>query len=399
MTFLPRDKTAIVGIGQTEYAKVIDRSETDLACEAILAACSDAGLDPTEIDGLARYDLEPANELEVVYSLGIPHLRFYTGTASGGGGVASVVGMAAMAVASGVANTVVVYRTRKRSKAASFGPGKAKEASGRPWQQSGTQLSGLSQFHHPFGLATPTQEMALIARRHMHEFGTRPEHFGMQAVAQRFHAGSNPAAMFREPITLDDWRASRVVSDPIRVLDCSLECAGAVALIVTSAERARDLRRPPVYVMAFAQGEHPGHYGLADFFRYTGTFDGHDTGGVFIGRELFERAEITPADVDAAMIFDHYTPAVVMSLEQYGFCGLGEGGPFIEAGETQWPDGRLPVNTHGGSTSESSIHGLNHYPEAVRQLRGSAPNQVKDCELVFVCGAITDPAGALLLRR
>jgi acetyl-CoA acetyltransferase len=393
------DKAAIAGIGQTEYAKVIDRSETDLACEAILNACEDAGIDAVQIDGIARYDLEPANELEVIYSLGIPHLRFYAGTASGGGGVASVVGMAAMAVATGIANTVVVYRTRKRSKAASFGPDTAKGRSGRPWQQAGTQLTGGAQFHHPFGVATPTQEMAIIARRHMHVFGTKAEHFGTQAVVQRFHAGSNPSAMHRAPITLDDWRTSRMISDPLRLLDCSLESAGAVALIVTSADRATDMRHPPVYVMAFAQGEHPGHYGLADFFRFTGSFNGRDTGGVFIGRTLFERAGITPAEVDAAMIFDHYTPAVLMSLEQYGFCELGEGGPFIEAGETRWPTGKLPVNTHGGSTSESSIHGLNHYPEAVRQLRGTAYNQVKDCEVVFVCGAITDPAGALLLHR
>ncbi len=393
------DRAAIVGIGQTEYAKVIDRSETDLACEAILNACEDAGIDATQIDGIARYDLEPANELEVIYSLGIPHLRFYTGTASGGGGVASVVGMAAMAVATGIANTVVVYRTRKRSKAASFGPDASKGRSGRPWQQAGTELTGGAQFHHPFGVATPTQEMAIIARRHMHVFGTKAEHFGTQAVVQRFHAGSNPFAMHRAPMTIEDWRASRVISDPLRLLDCSLESAGAVALIVTSADRAVDMRHPPVYVMAFAQGEHPGHYGLADFFRFTGSFNGRDTGGVFIGRTLFERAGITPADVDAAMIFDHYTPAVLMSLEQYGFCKLGEGGPFIEAGETRWPAGRLPVNTHGGSTSESSIHGLNHYPEAVRQLRGTAYNQVKDCEVVFVCGAITDPAGALLLHK
>jgi acetyl-CoA acetyltransferase len=398
MTFSCANETAIVGIGQTEFAKVIDRTETDLACEAILRAADDAGIDPREIDGIARYDLEPASELEIIYNLGMPHLRFYAGTASGGGGVASVVGMAVLAVATGTANNVVVYRTRKRSKAASFGPGTAKGMSGRPWQQSGTHLTGGSQYHHPYGVATPTQEVAMIARRHMHVFGTKAEHFGMQAVVQRFHAGSNPAAMHRSPITLDDWASSRMISDPIRLLDCSLECAGAVALIVTSADRARDMRQPPVYVMAFAQGEHPGHYGLADYFRYTGAFGGRDTGGTFIGKTLFDRAGITPADVDAAMIFDHYTAAVLMSLEQYGFCPFGESGPFVEAGETRWPSGKLPVNTHGGSTSESSIHGLNHYPEAVRQLRGTANNQVPNCEIVFVCGAITDPAGALLLH-
>jgi acetyl-CoA acetyltransferase len=397
VTFNCCNQAAIVGIGQTEFAKLLDRTETDLACEAILRAADDAGIDPRQIDGIARYDLEPATEVEVIYTLGIPHLRFYTGTASGGGGLASVVGMAALAVAGGAADTVVAYRSRKRSKVASFGP--AKGMTGRPWEQAGTRLTGRSQYHHPYGVAAPVQEVALIARRHMHAFGTKAEHFGMQAVVQRFHAGSNPAAMYRTPITLEDWANSRMISDPIHLLDCSLENDGAVALIVTSAERAKDLRQPPVYIMSFAQGEHPGHYGLADYFRYTGVFGGRDTGGTFIGRTLFDRAGVTPADVDAAMIFDHFTPAVLMSLEQYGFCPIGDGGPFVEAGETRWPSGKIPVNTHGGSTSESSIHGFNHYPEAVRQLRGTAYNQVSNCEIVFVCGAITDPAGAVLLRR
>jgi len=130
-----------------------------------------------------------------------------------------------------------------------------------------------------------------------------------------------------------------------------------------------------------------------------GQFDGRDTGGVAIGRRLFAMAGISPADVDAAMIFDHFTAAVAISLEQYGFCGLGEGGPFIESGATRWPEGSLPVNTHGGSNGEAFIHGFNHLPEAVRQLRGDAVNQVQGCEVVLVTGAITDPSGAVLLHR
>jgi acetyl-CoA acetyltransferase len=392
-----RDRAAITGTGQTEFAKVLDRGELDLACEAILAACEDAGLDVGEIDGLVRYDIEPVNEVDLAYTLGIPHLRFYAETSSGGGGVASVVGVAALAVATGVARNVVAFRTRKRAKRASFGP--RDDATGRPWEQAGPRLTGNAQFHHPWGVASPTQEVAMIARRHMYEFGTRAEHFGMQAIAQRAHAVSNPFAMYREPLTLDDWAASRVVADPIRVLDCSLESAGAVALVVSTAAQARDLRQAPAWITAWAQGEHPGHYGLADYFAHSGTYDGRDTGAVFIGRELFARAGITPADVDAAMIFDHFTPVVLMALEQYGFCGMGESGAFVEDGETRWPHGRLPVNTHGGSTSESSIHGLNHFPEAVRQLRGTASNQVDGCQVVFVCGAMTDPSGALLLHR
>jgi acetyl-CoA acetyltransferase len=260
-------------------------------------------------------------------------------------------------------------------------------------------VSGTEQFHHPFGVAAPVQEMALIARRHMHVFGTRADHFGLQAVAQRYHASRNPAAIMRQPITLDDWRQSRMIADPIRLFDCSLECDGAVAVIVSSAERAEALRQPPAYVLGAAQGEHPIHTQLADYMRYSGAFDGRDTGAVSIGRRLFGIAGVTPADVDAAMIFDHFTMAIPLSLEQYGFCAMGDGGPFIESGATRWPGGALPVNTHGGSTGEAFIHGFNHLPEAVRQLRGTAVNQVPGCEIVFVCGSITDPSGAILLRR
>jgi len=397
MTFEMRDKAAITGIGQTTFGRNMGRSELDLACEAIIAAAEDAGLPVEEIDGVSRYDVEQTFETQTVYTLGLRHLRFMGETPSGGGGLASTVALAAMAVATGMANHVVCFRARNRSRMASYGGGP--NQGGRPWEKVGNLVEGLSQFHHPFGLAAPVQEMALIARRHMHVYGTRAEQFGMQAVAQRFHASRNPAAIMRTEITLEDWAASRLIADPIHLVDCSLENDGAVAVIVSAADRARDLQQPPAYVLSAAMGEHPIHLQLADYFAHSGAFDGRETGGVFIGRELFARAGITPADVDAAMIFDHFTPVVIWSLEQYGFCPMGEGGPFVEGGATRWPDGALPVNTHGGSNGEAFIHGFNHLPEAVRQIRGTAVNQVGGCEVVFVCGAITDPSGAILLRR
>jgi acetyl-CoA acetyltransferase len=234
----------------------------------------------------------------------------------------------------------------------------------------------------------------------MHTFGTRAEAFGTQAVAQRFHASRNPDAIMRDPITLDDWRASRVIADPIRLVDCSLENDGAVAVIVSSAERAADLRQPPVYVAGFAQGEHPVHFALADYFTHASDFGGNqENGDIAIERRLFAMAGMVPADVDVAMVFDHFTMAVPLTLEQYGLCPTGKGGPFVESGATRWPDGSLPVNTHGGSNGEAFVHGFNHIPEAVRQLRGDAVNQVANCEVAFVNGSITDPAGAVLLRR
>jgi acetyl-CoA acetyltransferase len=191
--------------------------------------------------------------------------------------------------------------------------------------------------------------------------------------------------------------SSRPIAEPLRLLDCSLECDGAVAVLVTSAERAADLRHPPVLVHAGVQGGHPGHYQLLDYFSYAPEL--RRDASLDMATRLWARSEVQPRDVSAAMIFDHFTPAVVLSLEAWGFLPQGVGGLFVSDGETRWPDGALPVNTHGGSTSEASIHGFNHWPEAVRQLRGTAVNQVANCQSIFVSGAITDPSGAVVLRR
>ena len=391
------DRAAVAGIGQTRFAKGMGRTELDLAAEAIVAACDDAGLPVTAVDGLVYYDVEQVPPWHLGSMLGLADLRYFCGTPSGGGGAASLIGLAALAVATGTADHVICFRARNRSKGASYGTGA--NQGGRPWTKSGTVLADLRQFHHPFGVAAPAQEMALIARGHMGRYGTRAEHFGMQAVAQRFHASRNPNAIYRQEITLDDWAASRMVADPIRLFDCSMENDGAVAVLVTRTERARDLRQPPAIVMAAAHGWHPIHTELADTFARGAHLGGNAVGGVAIGRRLFGQAGVTPADVDAAMVFDHFTMAVPLSLEQYGFCAMGEGGPMIESGATRWPDGALPVNTHGGSNGEAFVHGVNHLPEAVRQIRGTSTSQVEGCEIVFVNGAITDTSGAVLLRR
>jgi acetyl-CoA acetyltransferase len=393
----PERRATIVGIGQTEFAKSIDRSELALACDAVLSACEDSGLAATDLDGATRYDVEQVTDWDLFYALGIPHSNFFAGTPSGGGGVANLVVLAALAVETGMAKHVVAFRSRKRGRSSAFGSGP--NEGGRPWAKAGNRPGATRQWHHVFGLASPAQEMAIIARRHMHVYGTKAEHFGMQAVAQRQHAATNPAAIMRQPITLDDWWQARMIADPIRLVDCSLENDGAVALIVTTAERARDLRQPPVFVQGGAEGEHPIHVELAVYFAETGDFSGKVTGGRSIGRRLFQSAGLAPDDVDVAMIFDHFTMAVPLTLEQYGFCGEGEGGPFIESGATRWPGGRLPVNTHGGSNGEAFIHGVNHLAEAVRQVRGTAANQVEGCEVAFVNGSITDFAGAVLLHR
>jgi acetyl-CoA acetyltransferase len=388
-------QAAVAGIGQTRYAKNMGRTELDLACEAIRAACADAGLPVDAVDGFVSYHIEQVDEVDLVTALGIPELRVMARTPSGGGGAASLLGLAAVAVGHGDADAVIAFRARNRSKAASYGSDP--NQGGRPWAKGGTRLRDARQWHHPFGVAAPAHEFALIASRHMHVYGTRAEHFGMQAVAQRFHASRNPDAIMREPVTLDDWRASRPIAEPIRLFDCSLENDGAAAVLVTTLERARDLRQPAVPVLAQVQYGAPIHVQLPDFFATTGAFGERDGAAVVAGRRLFARAGVAPSDVDVAMVVEPFTVAVPLALEQYGFCERGEGGPFIESGATRWPDGALPVNTHGGSNGEAFVHGVNHLPEAVRQLRGTACNQVAGAEVAFVCGAISDPSGAVLL--
>jgi acetyl-CoA acetyltransferase len=388
-------RAAVAGIGQTRYAKNMGRTEIDLACEAIRASCDDAGLPVTSVDGFVSYHIEQVAEVELVTTLGIPELRFMARTPSGGGGAASLLGLAALAVASGTAECVVAFRARNRSKAASYGADP--NQGGRPWAKAGAQLRDFRQWQHPFGVASPAQEMALIARRHMHVYGTRAEHFGMQAVAQRFHASRNPDAIMQDAITLDDWAASRPIADPIRLFDCSLENDGAAAVLVTTLERARDLAAPALPVLAQVQYGAPIHTELPNFFATTAAFGEREGGAITAGRRLFGLAGVTPADVDVAQIVEPFTIAVPLALEQYGFCAMGEGGPFIESGATRWPEGALPVNTHGGSNGEAFVHGANHLPEAVRQLRGTACNQVEGAEIAFVSGAISDPSGAVLL--
>ena len=388
-------RAAVAGIGQTVYAKDVGRGELDLAVEAIRNACADAGLATNALDGFVSYHIEQVAEVDLVTSLGLPELRFMARTPSGGGGAASILGLAAVAVASGTAECVVAFRSRNRSKAASYG--RDPNQGGRPWEKTGSRVHDFRQWQHPFGVAAPAHEFALIARRHMHVYGTRAEHFGIQAVAQRFHASRNPDAIMRNAITVDDWAASRPIAEPIRLFDCSLENDGATAVLVTTSERARDLAQPAVNVLAQVQYGAPIHTELADFFATTAAFGERESGAVAAGKRLFERAGITPSDVDVAMIVEPFTPAVLLALEQYGFCPMGESGPFVESGATRWPDGTLPVNTHGGSNGEAFVHGVNHLPEAVRQLRGTAVNQVAGASVAFVCGAVSDPSGAVLL--
>src|SRR3990170_3643436 len=381
-----RDKAAIAGIGTTEYVKNIGRSELETALEAIRSALDDAGLAARDVDAMFKVETpgeESNSELEVARNLGVPNLRAWGGMGYGGGAACGPVVHAAMAIASGMATVAVAFRARNRG------------SGGRPWGRTGARVGGTAAFEAPYGLVSPVQQIAIVTRRYMHEYGATPEHFARVAVSQRRNAARNPRAFFREPITVEDVLNSRLIADPLHLLDCSLETDGACALIVTSAERARDLKQPSAYISGAAQGMGPRHYMMSGLLYRDDPFD---LPPIYAARDLYARAGMGPEDVDVALLYDVFTPMVLWQLEAYGFCRRGEAGAFVEDGRIDWPDGDVPVNTHGGSLSEAYVHGFNHILEAVRQLRGDSTCQVEGASVVLVAAAPVVPASALILR-
>jgi len=378
-----RRASAIIGIGQTEFAKDIGRPERTIALEAIRAALEDAGVAPTEVDGLVRFNMETTSEVEIARNLGIPNLRFFAEVGYGGGAGCAVVGLAAMAIVTGRARVVVCWRARNRG------------SGGRPWAGTGMRVGGDYQWSAPFGLVRPVDQIAMLARRHMHEYGTTSEHLGSVAVAFRGHAARNPQALLRTPISLEDHQASRMVAEPLRKLDCCLETDGAVALVVTSAERARDARGRPALILAASQGTGPEHVVMTAYHAARPL----ETPSTWAARDLFAAAGVSPSDVAVAQFYDAFTPLVLMSLEEYGFCKRGEAGPFSQAGSLAWPDGELPCNTSGGGLSEAYVHGMNLVAEGVRQIRGGSTSQVAEAELCLVTSGAGVPTSSLLLAR
>jgi acetyl-CoA acetyltransferase len=379
---------AIAGIGATEFSKDSGRSELRLAAEAVQAALADAGLQPSEVDGLVTFTMDSNAEVAVARELGIGELRFFSQIGYGGGAACATVHQAAMAIAAGTAEVVVCYRALN-------------ERSGRRFGQvsvGAVQMptsSGIDNgWHYPMGLGTPAATVAMMARRYLHTYGATSEDLGAVTVADRRHAAANPAAWFyQRPITLADHQASRWIVEPLRLLDCCQESDGAVAAVVTSRERARDLRQPPAVVNAAAQGSGPDQFTMTSFYRDDMT--GLPEMGV-VARQLWQQSGIGPADVRTAVLYDHFTPYVLMQLEELGFCPRGEARHFIADGGIEM-GGRLPVNTHGGQLGEAYIHGMNGIAEGVRQVRGTSVNQVPGDAPVLVTGGTGVPTSALIL--
>lgn len=381
-------RAAIVGLGTTEFSKNSGRTELRLAMEATLAALKDAGIDPSEVDGFSSYSVDKVPEYEIARLLGCKQVRFFSQVPHGGGAACAPIMHAAMAVATGAADTVVVYRAMNE----------------RSWYRFGSGSYGFDStpifenvnygWYMPHGFHTPAAWVGMFARRYMHAYGATSEDFGRVAVAARDFAATNPDAFFFEkPITLADHQASRWICEPLHLLDCCQESDGAVAMVITRADRARDLPGQAVTIKAGAQGIADGQQVMTSFYRDDIT--GLPEMGV-VARELYAQSGLGPEAFQTAIIYDHFTPFVLPQLEEFGFARRGEAKEFIREGHHA-RGGKLPINTHGGQLGEAYIHGMNGVAEAVRQVRGTAVNQVDDVQNVLVTAGTGVPTSGLIL--
>ena len=379
-----RDAAAIVGIGQTEFAKEIDRPEPQLAAEAVWAALQDARIDPAEVDGLSSFTMESTDEVTLAKTLGFGDITYFSQVGYGGGAGCATIGHAAMAIATGQADVVVAWRSRKRGARAS-----------RPWAVAPSRLPIQAQWTRPFGLLRPVDEVAMLARRYAYEYGARREHLAEIAMAVRAHANRNPAAlMYEKTMSLDDYMSARFISEPLCLFDNCLETDGALAAVLVSAERARDCPHPPAVVHAFGQGLHRQHESMVNYY-----CDDPLTGPAWVAAEkLWAQSELGPDDIHVAQIYDAFTPLILLSLEGYGFCKRGEAPDFVADGNLRWGSGSLPTNTSGGGLSEAYVHGFNLITEGVRQLRGTSTCQVDGAETCLVTSGEGVPTSAIILR-
>nr|WP_207939047.1 lipid-transfer protein [Actinomadura darangshiensis] len=380
---------AVAGIGATEFSARSGRSELRLAVEAVRAALDDAGLRPGDVDGMVTFAHDSSPEVAVARSLGIRELSFTDRLHYGGGDYCATVAHAAMAVRTGAADVVVCYRAFNERSGQRYGLG-----FGDKQIQHDSADEAQYAWSLPFGLLNAAGWIGLWARRYMHETGATSADFGRVSVAARTHAAANPAARFHgRPITLDDHQASRWITEPLRLLDCCMESDGGVALVVTSLDRARDLRHRPAVVAAAAQATGPAQHVMADYYRASVT----DTAALdAAARRIWGLSGLGPDDVQAAILYDHFSPAVLAQLESYGFCGRGEAAAYVADTGIGVGD-RVAVNPHGGLLGEAYIHGMNGLAEAVRQIRGTAANQVGAVEHVLCSSPPGLPASALLL--
>jgi acetyl-CoA acetyltransferase len=383
-----KNEAAIVGIGETDYSKNSGRSEVQLAAEAVAAALDDAGLEPTDVDGMTTFTLDTSDEIEVARAVGIRDLTFFSRVPHGGGAAVGVVHQAAMAVATGAARTVVCYRALNGRSGQRYSSGIS----------DGPTTSDLIHWswYMPFGLMTPASWVAMFAQRYMHEFGVTSRDFAQVAVSTRKHAVKNPRAFFHgKPLTFADHQSSRLIVEPLRLYDCCQETDGGCACIVTTADRAGDARHPAAMIRGIAQGAGGDQEVMTSFYRPTiSSLPEMD----LVARQVYSISGLRPEDVDAAVIYDAFTPIVLWQLESFGFCAAGEARDFVNGGNLEL-SGRLPSNTHGGQLSEAYVHGMNGVNEGVRLIRGTSCNQPRRNDHVLVTAGVGVPTSAMILGK
>ena len=383
-----KDKVAIAGIGETTYYKrgTAPVSEFRLACEAIIKAADDAGIKVTDIDGIASYADDRNDASRLATALGIPDLAFANMFWGGGGGGGSgAVANAAAGIAAGYAKNVVVFRALAQGQFGRFGQG-----------SRAPSISGPAAYTLPYGLMSAAQMFAMKVQRFMYDHDVQQDAFAAVALASYHHAQFNPrAVMHGRPLTREAYYESRWIVEPFHLFDCCLENDGAAAVILTSAERARDMKQKPAYLMAAAQGsdyrQNASAHNQPDYA--TSNFK-------TLAPRLYEMAGIGPRDVDVVQSYENFTGGVVMSLVEHGFFSADEVNEFCTFENFSAPDGKLPLNTSGGNLAECYMHGLELVVEAVRQVRGTSTCQVKDAEIALVAsGPMVTPVSDLILRR
>lgn len=391
--WIGRDKTAIVGVGNTDYSRNSGRSVLTLATQASLAAIEDAGLQPNDIDGIVRCDFDVVTHNDLANSLGLTDLTFWGSNGPGGSAPSAMMGQAVGALMSGQATNVLVYRSMNGRSGFRLGKGRLQAASG-PIGGNGTH----EEFFVPYGLVSPGQMWAMLAQRHMHEYGTTEEHLGAIATACRARANANPNAQLHDrPLSMDDYLNAPMISTPLRLVDYCLETDGACAVVVTTADRAASGPKTPVLISAVTQAVIPEMQGgLAspalmrpEPLRLPSTR---------VAAKLYQRSGMGPDDIDVAQFYDCFTITVLVQFEDYGFCKPGEGGPFAASGAIDL-DGSLPVNTSGGNLSDGYIHGMSHIVEGARQLWGESPSQVKGAETCLVTSGLPITTSGMILRK
>lgn len=380
-------KSAIVGVANTEFSKNSGRSETQLAAECVAAAIADAGLKPSDVDGMTTFTMDTNDEIEVARAVGIGDLSFYSRVPHGGGAGTGCVHQAAMAIATGAAEVVVIYRALNGRSGHRFSEG----VSGNITTADALHWG----WYTPYGLLTPASWVAMYTQRYMHLTGCTDDALFEVAKVTRDHASTNPAALFYgKPFDRAEYDAQKKIVSPLKLYDCCLETDGGSALVMTTPERAKDLNHPAVIVKGVGQAAAANMESMTSFYREEiAAIPSMD----IAAQQAYDQSGLTPDDVDAAIIYDAFTPIVLWQLESWGFAPRGKAGEWVLEGHLR-NDGRLPMNTHGGQLSEAYIHGVNGIVEAAKLVRGQSVNQPKkDIKNVLVTSGVGVPTGGALL--